>query len=231
MKNYAESEEYKADLLKYDYIFSEKYHIKDETISLTPLITLEINYFHHLTEDDSIGCQIATLKNQTNDILFRNKTVWGHLFYQYIKHSNGKEYFITGSGLKTYVLYNITDNVSMQYVSGNTADQKEFNGGAQYWYLVDLKYNPENNMVAVNGQDILNCSRISIFEFKDESSFPFRFHEISGLIFDHDEGENHVAQKWVNGNFLQVEVTEQHRNILLLSEAEISNYVVNKHKL
>lgn len=231
MKNYAESKEYKADLLKYDYIFSEKYHIKDETISLTPLITLEINYFHHSEGDNSIGCQMVTLKNDTDGILFHNKTVWGHLFYQYIKHANGKEYFITGSGLEVYVLYNISENVSMKYVRGNTADKKEFNGGAQYWYLVDLKYNPGNNMVAVNGHDLLNCSRISVFEFKDESSFPFRFHEISGLIFDRNEGENHVAKQWLDGNFLQVEVTEQHRNILLLSEAEISNYVANKHKL
>ncbi len=228
MKNYTESEEYKADLLKYDYIFSDRYHIRDEIISITPLITLEINYFHHLEGDNSIGCQIVTLKNDTDGILFHNKTVWGSVFYQYIKHSNGKEYFITGSGLEEYVLYNISENVSMKYVSGNTADKKEFNGGAQYWYLVDLKYNPENNMIAVNGQDILNSSRITVFEFKGESSFPFRFHEISGLIFDRDEGENHVAQQWVEHNFLQVEVTEEHRNIILLSEAEINNYIVNK---
>lgn len=225
MKNYADTEAYLKFLQEFEYIFSREYHIRNDTIKLTDQITLYIEHFLHDDRLNScaIHCQTALLKDDRDKTIFVYKSVCGYLFYKYIQHANGNEYFIAGSSLNDYVLFNITEHTAMKYVGAQIVREqphREYTPDL-YWYIETLIYNPLNNLLAINGPDILNCSRVAVFEFTDEQLFPFKFYSLSNLIFSYDEGEHHTALGWTDDNRLKVEVVEEKCNTYYLTENEI----------
>lgn len=224
MKNYANSEEHKKVIKEFDYIFSKDFFVKNDLIKLTDKLTLNIDYFVHNDKKNgtSTGGQAVALKNREDEVIFFTKII-GRIFYQLIEHSTGCEYFIVGASIHDYILYNVSKNITMEYIGERILDQHSHRYPKQelYWYIVNLFYNPLNNLIVINGQDILNCSRVSICDFTDINSFPLIFYRMSNLIFGYDEGENHIAKNWTKENHLKVEVIEESFNTIYLTECEI----------
>ena len=227
MNNYAESDEYKNFLSEFNYVFSEKYNMKNDLIKLSDKLTANIDYFIHDDKHNRsiIRAQIVELKNYYNEIVFSTRTI-GDVFYQFIEHSSGNKYFIVGSSIDNYVLYNISQNITKKYVGEHfIKDSNNYPKQELYWYIVNLFYNPVNNLIILNGQDVLNCSRVSVCDFNDDNLFPLFFYSLSSLIFGYDEGENHIAKNWTEENCLKVEVIEESCNTFYLTEKEIKTEI------
>ena len=224
MKNYADTDAYRTHLKQFDAVFSQAYLVKKDTIQLTKQLTLYIEHFERRDCNQLTACQVVCLKDKHAGTILTYKNI-GYLFHQYIQHSNGNTYFIAGSALYDYILFDIRERTMRRYVGAQVL-QGVCSGEATpnlYWYLENLVYNPVSNLIAINGSDIVNCSRIAVFDFSNTQLFPFVFYSLSDLIFQYDEGENHTAIGWTPDNCLEVQVAEEMCNTLYLTEKEIRN--------
>ena len=117
LTNFANSSEYKEFIQQFEYIFDEKYFKKKiDEITINPNYKISINEYNHtyyVRENyaKSISCHEIRLIRYDKTI-YMNKIVFTvKPFFQYIKHENGNEYFICGSDLLDFSVYNITKNI------------------------------------------------------------------------------------------------------------------------
>ncbi|MFD2556088.1 hypothetical protein [Sphingobacterium tabacisoli] len=171
MKNYANSIAYKEYLEQYNYIFEKAYYMGQENHALTDNVKVVIENYNHsydITHNygKSISCQRIKLLDKTGNELFTTRFAFGKLFYQYILPSNSSEYFIAGNDLMEFSIYNITKSEEYKFVSECRIDEEsDEDCDNEFWYITEWIYNPENNLVAINGQDMYSISFFISYSF------------------------------------------------------------------
>lgn len=227
LKNYADSIEYKKYLEQYNYIFDKDYFIDQEIHFLTDEIKLIIDNYNHsynLTHNygKSISCQRLTLYDNHDNQLYTTRYAFGKIFYQYIRHSNNNEYFVSGNDLMEYAIYNITKNKAYKFVSECRIDENsEEDCDNEFWYIKEWLYNPANNLIAIHGQDGMNCSTVTVCDFTNPEILPLKFKNLYKIIADHCQDGTCSAKRWTDNNLLELEVCEENSKIIYLSAQEI----------
>lgn len=227
MKNYADSIEYKKYFEQYNYIFEKEYFINQETHFLTDKIKLTIDNYNHsynITSNygESISCQSIKLSDKMGNQIFTSKYAYGRLFYQYIRHSNNTEYFVSGNDLMEFSIYNITKNKEYKFVGKCRIDENyDEDCNNEFWYIKEWIYNPKNNLIAINGQDLMNCSTVTVCDFTNPEMLPIKFKNLHKLIADKHEDGTCNAKRWTNNDFLELEVCEENPKIINLTEQNI----------
>ncbi|MGE8292584.1 MAG: hypothetical protein ACN6ON_12930 [Sphingobacterium sp.] len=227
MKNYADSIEYKKYFGQYNYIFEKDYFINQETHFLTDKIKLTIDNYNHaynITTNygKSISCQSITLSDKIDIQIFTSKYAFGKLFYQYIRHSNNYEYFISGNDLMEFSIYNITKNKEYKFVSECRIDENSDDDcDNEFWYIKEWLYNPTNNLVAINGQDGMNCSTVTVCDFTNPEILPIKFKNLYKMLADEYKDGTCNAIGWTDSNFLELEVGEENSKIIKLTAQKI----------
>lgn len=234
VKDYADSIEYKKYFEQYDYIFEKDYFISQEIHLLTDEIKLTIDNYNHsfnITNNygKSICCQIVTLSNKNGNKIFTAKYAFGKLFYQYIRHSNNNEYFVSGNDLMEFSIYNITKNKEYKFVSECRIDENsDEDCDNEFWYIKEWLYNPINNLVAINGQDGMNCSTVTVCDFSTPEILPIKFKNLSKIIAKEYDGEVCNAIRWTENNFLELDVSEETPKVINLTEKRIIELLNSK---
>lgn len=227
MKNYYNTSEYNKILDEFNYVFQKSFFIKQESLELVNCLKLLVDYYTH---DDDVGgryisCQKYRVINKNDKTIFETKYVFGSTFYSLINHSNGNWYLFIGQDLDNYTVFDLKNHESYTYVD-ECIVKKEVYTKWGYWYIKNLLYNAENNLIAFNGQDTLNCGYVTIMDFTEPRKIPYEFKSLHSLIWQKQEGEEQVAMNW-NGLNLEVKVIEEETTDILLSEQEIKNYITN----
>ena len=227
MKNYANIIEYERYLEQYNYIFDENYLKSQEEHILTDKIKLLVDNFNHsyyVTDNFgySISCQTLQLFDKGERQIFSCKYAFGKLFYQYIRHSNENEYFISGNDLLEYSIYNITKNEEFKFISECRIDEdSEEDCDNEFWYIKKWIYNPKNNLVAINGQDGMNSKTVTLCEFTNPEIVPLKFKNLYKTIAAKGKYGICNAIGWTENNNLEIEVGEEQRVLINLTETEI----------
>ncbi|MCS4224610.1 hypothetical protein [Sphingobacterium sp. BIGb0165] len=234
MKNYANSIAYGKYLEQYNYIFEKTYFIKQAIHSLTEDIKLIIDNYNHsydITHNygKSISCQNITLQDKTGNEIFTARYAFGKLFHQYIKHSNNNEYFIAGNDLMEFSIYNITKSEEYKFVSECRIDEESDEGcDNEFWYIKEWIYNPTNNLIAINGQDLMNCATITVGDFTNPEMLPLKFKNLHKVLADQYGDGPCNAIRWTDRNCLELEVCEENTRTVSLTEQEIVSILRTK---
>ena len=229
MKNYANSIAYKEYLEQYNYIFEKAYYMGQENHALTDDVKVIIENYNHsydITHNygKSISCQRIKLLDKTGNELFTTRFAFGKLFYQYILHSNSNEYFIAGNDLMEFSIYNITKSEEYKFVSECRIDEEsDEDCDNEFWYITEWIYNPENNLVAINGQDMMNCATVTVADFTNPDVLPLKFKNLYKVLADQYEDGTCSAIRWTDKNSLELEVCEENTRTINLTEQEIVN--------
>jgi len=157
-KNVANTEASRIYSEKYDYIFADEYFTDEQSFDLTDNYSLTIKNFNHSYDVSrnygySISCQQLFLKDKQN-VLFSSRFSFGKLFHHYLLHSNNNEYLICGHDLLEFTVYNISKDIKYRFLNicSIDTDSKE-DCQNEFWYITTIFYNPDNNLMAINGQD------------------------------------------------------------------------------
>lgn len=234
MKNYANSIEYKTYFEQYNYIFDQAYFENNETYFLTDDIKISIDNYNHsydITHNfgKSVSCQSLILLDKTGNQIFSAKYAFGKLFYQYIRHANNDEYFISGNDLMEFSVYNITKNEEYKFVSEcRINEDSEEDCDNEFWYIKEWLYNPNNNLVAINGQDGMNGVTVTACNFSNPETLPIKFKNLYKIIAEKYEDGTCNALRWTKENDLELEVCEENSKIIRLSEQDILRLLETK---
>ena len=234
MKNYTDSIDYQLYLKKYDYIFDKVYFVNTEEIKLAENLSVLIENYNHSYKVSknygySISCQKICLLKAGVEI-YELKMVFGKPFFQYIKHSNGNEYFICGNDLLDFSVFNISTNKENRFVSEyiiNESTEEECNN--EFWYIKEWIYNSKNNLVAINGQDGMNCSTITLCDFTEPDKFPLHFKNLIEFVYNTHNESACTTYGWKE-NDLEIEIGEEHKQLIILKEKEILTLLVTVRK-
>ncbi|MDR2284255.1 MAG: hypothetical protein LBE37_13645 [Sphingobacterium sp.] len=234
MKNYANSIVYDDYFEQYNYIFEKPYFIGQESHNLTDDIELVIDNYNHsydITHNygKSISCQRIKLLDKAGNELFTAKYAFGRLFYQYIRHSNNNEYFISGNDLMEYSIYNITKQEEYKFVSEcRILEESDEDCDNEFWYITEWMYNPTNNLIAINGQDMMNCSTVTIGDFTNPEILPLRFKNLYKTLGDQYDDGTSYATCWLDNSSLELQVCEENTKTIILTEQEILDLLNSK---
>jgi len=232
MDNFAYTLQYKQYLKQFEYIFNEKYFrgINEKIIKNYKILIEEYNHTYDVSKNygKSISChRIKLLVN--GNIIYENKSVFiVKPFFQYIKHKNENEYFVSGNDLLDFSVFNITKNQEYKYVNEYIINENyEGDCNNEFWYITEWKYNPKNNYVAINGQDGMNCETITIFDFTKPEKLPYHFRNLSQEIDKKYNDGTCTAMEWVENNGLLIKIGEEQTQEIIINEDEIEK-VLNK---
>ncbi len=233
-KNVAGSLACKEYFEGFDYIFSQKYFQKSESVSIADKYKISIDYYNHsymVTKNSgySISCQYLALTDIENQLLYSYKNVFGKLFYHYLAHSNGNEYLMCGLDLMEFSIYNISKNDESRFVSICRVDDDSGDDCQnEFWYITTLLYNPSNNFVAINGQDGMNCATVTLCDFSDPDDFSsIKAISLGTFVAEKYDDPTCIALEWNENNDLLLNVCEEDGKDVLLSEKEILELFVN----
>ncbi len=227
MKNYANSIAYEEYLEQYNYIFEKPYFVGQESHSLSDDIKLIIDNYNHsydITHNygKSISCQSIKLLDKSGNELFTSRYAFGKLFYQYILHSNNNAYFISGNDLMEFSIYNITKQEEYKFVSEcRIEEESDEDCNNEFWYIKEWIYNPINNLIAINGQDMMNCSTVTIGDFTNPETLPLKFKNLYKILADQYEDGTCYATRWADNNCLELQVCEENTQTITLKEQQI----------
>jgi len=235
MKNFANTIEYRQYVEKFEYIFDEQYYIDFKIIQISDCYKVKVKNYNHEYKVSknygySISCQEITLLDSKENMLFHTILVFGKPFFDYVKHSNGNEYFICGNDLLNYTIYNISKNKSFNFVSEDVVnDYYDGDCDNEFWYITKWIYNPGSNMVAINGQDGMNCSTVTLCDFSEPDALPLKFENLSFHSKFRDLcGETHIyALEWTTDGSLVLFVNEEKSQELILDKQLIENIMIN----
>jgi hypothetical protein len=204
--NFANTAQYYNYLNQFEYIFNEIYFKESKEIMINNDYKYQLKKYNHYYQVGKnyyydVNCfGIMLLKNEK--IIYETRTVFGEPFCQYIKHKNGKEYFISGNDLLDFSVYNITENEEYKYVNECLIND-DFTGDCnnEFWYITDLIYNEHNNFIAINGQDGMNESTVTICDFNEPDNLPYRFKNLTEIIYKKYKATCYKAIEWLNKKF------------------------------
>jgi hypothetical protein len=234
MENFANSSKYKEYMKQFEYIFDEKYLKKkiDENI-INQYYKISINEYNHTYNvaknyAKSISChEIRLLHNDKT--IYTNKIVWTvQPFFQYIKHKNENEYFMCGSNLLFFSVYNITENTEYKYIDEYMAND-DYDGDCnnEFWYITELIYNKNNNFIAINGQDGTNDPTVTICDFTEPEKLPYNCVNLSPIIYKEYGRRTCNSKKWLEDNSLLIVLDEKYSNEIIITENELKNMLKN----
>jgi hypothetical protein len=236
MKNYANSIEYQTYLKQYDYIFNNAYFVNNKEIKLTEKFKVFVenyNHSYHVSKNYgySISCQKIHLLNNENKSIYQLKLVFGTPFFQYIKHSNNDEYFICGNDLLDFSIFNISKNRETKFVSEYVVnDDTEEDCNNEFWYIKEWIYNPQNNLVAINGQDGMNCATVTVCDFTQPDKLPLIFKNLSQFVLAKHGDYTCRACQWTEENGLELIAREKNPQTMILEEREIFDLLNDKQQ-
>lgn len=234
MKNFADSIAYEKYFEQYEYIFEKAYFVDQEVHSLTDEFKLIIDNYNHsydITHNygKSISCQNIKLFDKTGCQIFTSRYAFGKLFYQYIRHSNNNEYLISGNDLMEFSIYNITKNEEYKFVSECRIDEdSDEDCDNEFWYIREWIYNPINNLVAINGQDLMNCATVTVCDFAYPEVLPLKFKNLYKTLADRYDDGTCNAVGWTDDNCLELDVCEENSKNVKLTAQKISELLIKK---
>jgi hypothetical protein len=235
MKNFANSLEYKEYMDKFEYIFDKKYFVKKiDKIIIDTTYRVSINEYNHtynMTRNYAKSIDFHEIKLIHNDeIIYTDRVVWQvSPFFQYIKHRNENEYFISGSDLLDFSVYNITKNRQYKYIDEYMInDNYDGDSNNEFWYITKFIYNENNNLIAINGQDGMNCKTITISDFAEPEKLPYNCVNLSSAIYKKYNTSTCDAIEWLDDNSLSMVIGEELPTEILLGEMELKNILNNR---
>ncbi|MDO1451832.1 hypothetical protein Q0590_36520 [Rhodocytophaga aerolata] len=231
-ENIALSPQYENHQKQFDYIFQKAHLIHTTSQEVSPKYRLDIHHYHHgyLTSEKSgysISCQQLILRNQVGESVFEYKNRFGYVFYHYLQHSNTNEYLLCGNDLHEYVVYNITRNQVHQYASPGLLQPEKRT--SHYWYIKELLYSPTADLIAVNGQDMMNCPAVTVLELDAPDVVPLKMLNLGLYLGQHyEEGYFCRALAWTADSGLQLWVGEEVSQTVILPVRQIRELLQNQ---
>lgn len=224
-ENIAYSAEYEKYVDQFSYIFHNVYFTHQEVNSLSDNYKVVIDHFNHtynISEKAgySISCQLIVLMNRFEKKIYEYKSVFGKSFHYYLVHSNHNEYFICGNGLNQYAIFNITKNVEHIFADKCIVGKQWCN--SEFWYIWEMQYNPKNNLLFINGQDMMNCPTVTIADLTNPEVVPLKTKNLGSYLVTLDnEYAFCKALSWNVDNSLTLEVGEEDPVVMNLTEMQI----------
>ena len=144
--NAAQSHEYRAIQQAAQPLFSPQNRTEQHMLTFPTQHTLHIDSYSGKADGRNLSGSLCRLHDSEGDTV----TQWQSLddsaaFYQYITHSNGRDYLLFRQDLYGYSVLDFATGEIMQYLPRAALD------GAETFIWTEAHYNPANDMLAVGG--------------------------------------------------------------------------------
>ena len=144
--NAAQSPEYRAIQQATQPLFSPQNRTEQRVLTFPTQHTLHIDSYAGEAGGRNLSGSLCRLYDSAGDTV----TQWQSLddsaaFYQYIAHSNGRNYLLFRQDLYGYSVLDFTMGEIMQYLPRAALD------GTETFIWTEVHYNPANDMLAVGG--------------------------------------------------------------------------------
>lgn len=151
MNNFAYSDKYQSYVKKRENeFFTDKRFLYQEIKKLDEEYSLEIKTFSRRNLEDEnhiyLTAQDITLINNRNEIIFSYRTIDNHLLNKIIRHSNGRKYLIFCKDLYGYSVLDLSSLEVFDFFPEESFEQE-----SETFIWCDVFYNPENNIIAIDG--------------------------------------------------------------------------------
>ncbi|WP_378411150.1 hypothetical protein [Rhodocytophaga aerolata] len=223
--NIANSIAYMKYVSQFDYIFSKAFFTHQELIALSGNYKVVIDYFNHTyTISEKVGCsvscQLIIVLNRWDKILYQYKNVFGNPFHYYFCHSNSSEYLMCGADLLQFTIFNITKNKAHTFADKCIIDKQECI--SEFWYISGMQYNRSNNLLFINGQDMMNCPTVTIADLTNPEIVPLHTKNLGSFLAKLDNDYAFCkAVNWNSNNSLTLEVGEENTQVVTLTENQL----------
>ena len=97
----------------------------------------------------------------------------------------------------------------------------------EFWYINEWIYNKNNNFVAINGQDGMNCSTITICDFTEPEKLPYNCVNLTPLIYKKHDTTTCNSKKWLEDNGLLIVIGEELSKEIIITENELLHIFLN----
>lgn len=231
LKNIFGTQALEEHFRQYQYIFHPDYYQHTITQQLSDVYEVRIEEYNHTYTigknfKKSVSCQIARVYTRVGDtLIYEHRNYFGKLCVACFMWEVGQHFLFFSCDLNGYVFYNIGTRQEYGYYSQGYAD--ETLRGISYWYVTGVLFNPKNHWLAVNGQDVMNCSFACLLDLSDLNRMPYPMVSLSEVLsadppmLDMPEVDDFatVALGWNEDNSINVLVGEENAVEVILPQA------------
>jgi hypothetical protein len=222
--NIADSPAYQNYRRQFEYIFQDAYFTHSSASDLSEKYRLEIHHYNHFYQASekagrSVNCQKVALLNQAGETIFQYKNLFGRPFWRYLQHSNTEEFFICGNDPEQYAVCNMTQKQAREYVSRCVLEPEKCT--THYWYVREVLYDPDTDLIAFNAQDVMNCPTATVGDWSRPDVLPIKMASLGPYLSkQYEDGYFCNALGWKDGNLL-LEVGDEVSQTVVLPQEQI----------
>lgn len=171
---------------QYEYIFHPDYYQHTTTYPCGDGYVVHVEEYNHtysLSKNmkKSVSCQRASVYAcADNALIYEYKNYFGKLCVAFFMWEKDSPFLFLSCDLNGYVFYNLRARQEYGYYPRGYADGTLV--GVPYWYVTGVLFNPENQWIAINGQDLMNCPYACLLDLSDLSCMPYPMVSLSQLV-------------------------------------------------
>lgn len=172
--NVAYSKEYQEFRKTFDYVFQEKYKIKEEKQVLSDgKHTIHISYFNDESYEFSkywVHTTLTEIFDSRLNKVSEFKNINQHVnLYSVIEHSNGKSYLIFSIDVFGYSIMDLSNYKVYHFIP-----EESFRENEETFIWTDVYYCKSNNILAVGGCYWAWPFSSEFFDFSSPESLPYK---------------------------------------------------------